>query len=56
MTVHREITRVHVLREAYLVIHTGLARLARKAGLVGSFIFEMEEMGSVLDCAPPPTE
>ena len=53
MTVHREITRVHVLREAYFVIHTGLAR---KAGLVGSFIFEMGEMGSVLDCAPPPTE
>ena len=28
-----------VPREAYLVIRMGLARLARKAGLVGSFIF-----------------
>ena len=39
MTVRREIAQHNVPREAYLVIRAGLARHARKAGLVGSFIF-----------------
>ena len=39
MKVRRESARERVPREAYLVIRAGLARPARKAGLVGSFIF-----------------
>ena len=39
MTVRRGIVRKHVPREAYFVFRAGLARLARKTGLVGSFIF-----------------
>ena len=39
MTVRRDIVRERVPNEAYLVIRAGLARLARKAGLVGNFIF-----------------
>jgi hypothetical protein len=39
MPVHGDNARKRVPREAYLVIRARLARLSRKAGLVGRFIF-----------------
>ena len=50
MTVRRESARERVPREAYLVIRAGLARQARKAGLVGSFIFVSRACRARLAC------
>ena len=50
MTVRRESVRARVPRETYLVIRAGLARLARKAGLVESFIFVSRACRARLAC------
>ena len=50
MTVRRKIARKRVPREAYLVIRARLARLARKAGRVGSFIFASRACRARLAC------
>ena len=50
MAVRREIVEHDVPREAYLVIRAGLTRLARKAGLVESFIFVSSACRARLAC------
>ena len=50
MTVRRKIARERVPRKAYLVIRAGLARLARRAGLVGSVTFVNRACRARLAC------
>ena len=50
MTVRRESVQHNILREAYLDIRAGLARHARKAGLVESFIFASRACRARLAC------
>ena len=50
MTVRRKIARERVPRKAYLVIRAGLARLARRAGLVRSITFVNRACRARLAC------
>ena len=49
-TVRRKIARERVPREAHFAIRAGLARHARKVGLVGSFIFVSRACRARLAC------